>query len=250
VTRTRDSTPSASWAERRADIRHRFERLVGGYDQANRFISLGLDGGWRRNAVREGLRALRDFPSSPEDSREGLWVDLASGTGAMARAMTRLDVRRVVRLDLSPILLDEEHALPGTPSSPRVVAESHLIPLSDNCASALTMGFATRHLPSLEEFGGECARVLKPGGVLVLLDMDLGRGLIWGPFYRFYFRHVLPRLAGFVTRQRDNYRWMVRTVEEGPRPETILPALEGAGFRRIRVRHLTGGAVYLIVANL
>jgi demethylmenaquinone methyltransferase/2-methoxy-6-polyprenyl-1,4-benzoquinol methylase len=238
-----------SWTKRRTDIRHRFERLVRGYDQANRFISLGLDEGWRRSAIREGLRALRDFPSSAADP-ERLWVDLASGTGAMARAMARLDVRRVIRLDLSPVLLDNEHALPGTPDVPRLVAESHLIPLVDDCASALSMGFATRHLPSLEGFAGECARVLKPGGVLVLLDMDLGRGFLWGPFYRFYFRHVLPHVAGLLTRQRENYRWMVKTVEEGPRPETIRPALEKVGFRRIRVRHLSGGAVYLIVANL
>jgi demethylmenaquinone methyltransferase/2-methoxy-6-polyprenyl-1,4-benzoquinol methylase len=80
--------------------------------------------------------------------------------------------------------------------------------------------------------------------------MDLGRGSLWGPFYRFYFRHVLPHVAGFLTRQRENYRWMVRTVEDGPRPETIRSALENVGFRRIQVRHLTGGAVYLIVANL
>lgn len=242
-----DGTLGSSWVARRADIRDRFEKLVAGYDQANRLISLGLDERWRRRAARDGLRSLRD--SSGDDSGP-LWVDLASGTGAMARALAREGASRMIRLDLSGVLLNEEHTLPGTPPAPRLVAESHRIPLEDNAAAGLAMGFATRHVPSVEELAGECARVLAPGGVLVLLDMDLGRGTLWGPVYRLYFRHVLPHVAGLLTRQREAYRWMVKTVEEGPLPETIQPALEKAGFRRTRIRHLTGGAVYLVVANL
>jgi demethylmenaquinone methyltransferase/2-methoxy-6-polyprenyl-1,4-benzoquinol methylase len=111
------------------------------------------------------------------------------------------------------------------------------------------MAFATRHIPSVDAFLEEAHRVLRPGGRLILLDMDLGRGRFWGPLYRSYFRKVLPSVAAALTGQGETYRWMVRTVEEGPGPESLVPALRRLGFEGIDVRHPTGGAVYLIVAR-
>jgi demethylmenaquinone methyltransferase/2-methoxy-6-polyprenyl-1,4-benzoquinol methylase len=238
---------AGDWGSRRSDIRRRFERLVGGYDRANRLISMGLDEGWRRTIVREAL-AARD-PRTGQSPRGGLWIDLASGTGALARALARAGVAKVLRTDLSPILLSPEHTLRGTPDLPRAASESHRLPVPDECAAGLVMGFATRHIPSLESFCREAHRALEPGGVLALLDMDLGAGRLWGPLFRFYFRRILPHVGGALTGQRDAYRWMVRTVEEGPKPADIVRVLRETGFQSAGARHLTGGAVYLVLAT-
>ncbi|MBU1700791.1 MAG: class I SAM-dependent methyltransferase [Candidatus Eisenbacteria bacterium] len=236
-----------TWEKRRTDIQRRFEKIVDRYDVANTFLSLGLDDGWRRLAVREGVRAAEKRSGVPFPE-EGLWLDLASGTGAMARILTRFNISRVLRLDLSPVLLQDRYRMRGAPSGMRVAAETHRIPLPANSVSGALMGFATRHIPSLDEYIGEVARVLAPGAVFVLLDMDMGRGPLWGPVYRFYFRHILPMMAALLTRNGETYRWMVRTVEEGPKPETIVPVLASAGFQNIDLRYPSGGAAYLIIA--
>lgn len=245
---TETHTPSdPSWAARKQEIRRRFETLVPGYDRANRFISMGLDEGWRRAAVRAAVSARR--ASRDEAAGDGLWIDLASGTGAMARALAGEGAARIVRTDISPVVLDHEHALPGTPEAPRVAAESHALPLRGGCAAGVVMGFATRHVPSLDDLCREARRVLEPGGVVVLLDMDLGRGRLWGPLFRFYFRRILPWIGGVLTGQREAYRWMVRTVEDGPKAAEILRTLELLGFSNVTVRHLAGGAVYVVVGQ-
>ncbi|MBD3335469.1 MAG: methyltransferase domain-containing protein [Candidatus Eisenbacteria bacterium] len=230
-----------TWTARRGDIRRRFERLVKRYDLANTILSLGLDELWRRRAVRTALR-MRPWGG-------GVWVDLASGTGALARRIPRSATGRLVRLDLSPVLLSEAHKLRGVPTGLRVVAESHRIPLRAGRADLVLMGFATRHVPSVDLFVDEIRRILAPGGAIVILDMDLGRGRLWGPAYRFYFRHVLPRIAAVVTGQGETYRWMVRTVEAGPRPEDLRRAFSAAGLIDVRVEHPTGGAAYIASAR-
>jgi demethylmenaquinone methyltransferase/2-methoxy-6-polyprenyl-1,4-benzoquinol methylase len=234
------------WIGRRREIRRRFEEIARRYDLANTLLSLGLDARWRAGAARVLRRALEEAGG---DAGAALWLDLASGTGAMARALARVGARRIVRLDVSAALLSDAHRLTGAPRGWPVVAESHRVPLAGAAVDAAVMAFATRHLPALEPFLEEMARIVKPGGVLVLLDMGLGRGWLWGPVYRFYFRRVLPRLGGLLTGREETYRWMVRTVQEGPTPGDVVAAMDRRAWEPLGVWAPSGGAAYIVAAR-
>jgi demethylmenaquinone methyltransferase/2-methoxy-6-polyprenyl-1,4-benzoquinol methylase len=233
--------PSAPWRERRDALRDLFETIAPSYDRLNRVLSFGIDEGWRRRAAREALAP----------SETGFVLDLASGTGDLAVAIARrAQGVAVVRLDLSDALLRKGGSkMPIGRADPGLVAEMERLPLRDGSCAAVTMGFALRHVESLEALLRACARVLCPGGTLAFVDMAIPDRGFWGIVYRFYFRRCLPRLAALFGGEREAYELMVRSVESFPGWEALERAAQAAGLGSGRRIPLTGGAACLFLAR-
>lgn len=214
-----------------------FESIAATYDRLNRLLSLGFDERWRRRAAREA--AVR--------SETGDLLDLASGTGDLAVALARqAPGARVLRLDLSGALLRRASAKLVARSDPFFVAEMERLPLRGGSCAAATMGFALRHVESLERLMQSCHRVLRPGGRIVFLDMSLPESGVWGAIFRFYFRRCLPRVAVLFGGEREAYEMMVRSVEGFPGWDRAVEAARRAGFSDLRVVRLTGGAARIL----
>jgi demethylmenaquinone methyltransferase / 2-methoxy-6-polyprenyl-1,4-benzoquinol methylase len=216
-----------------------FEEISPSYDRLNAVLSLGLDRGWRRWAVR-GLRA----------SPAGPWCDLASGTGDLALEMLAVG-RPVVRADLSSALLRraEGKAGRGAQGWPGVACEMDQLPFRAGSLAAVGQGFALRHSRCPESLFCELHRVLRPGGRIALLDMRYPADGLFGPIYRCYFRSVLPRLAALLGGDRDAYEMMVASVRALPPETEILRAATAAGFEGVRSERGLFGAVRLIVGE-
>lgn len=237
--------PGHGWRERRDALRALFEGIAPSYDRLNRWLSLGIDRSWRRRAARE---VFADGGAT--------WVlDLASGTGDQAVEVLRRGSARVVRLDLSVLLLDRAAgklpaggATPAT-AAPAVVAEMEALPIRAESVDAVTMAFALRHVESLEALMRACFAVLRPGGKVVFVDMSIPERGAAAALYRFYFRACLPRLAVLFGGERLAYELMVRSVESFPGWDRLAAAGRDAGFDEVSVIPLTRGAATIFLAR-
>ncbi len=201
-----------------------FDRTARYYDRVCGVGSLGSGQFYRRYVLRHyGLR------------RGMKLLDVATGTGLVARAAVGIlrEPGDVVGLDPSGGMLREAQK---TLSVPLVQGIVEKLPFGDDVFDFLTMGYALRHMADLGVALGECRRVLKPGGRLLLLENSPRRWLI-----RVYFEKILPPVTRLITRSAQaellmRYYW--DTIAECVPPETILEVLRASGFagvdRRVR----------------
>jgi demethylmenaquinone methyltransferase/2-methoxy-6-polyprenyl-1,4-benzoquinol methylase len=167
-------------------------------------------------------------------------LDVATGTGQVARAATRIlgDPRGVLGLDPSSGMLREARRVHA---GPLVQARAEAIPLRDDHFDMLSMGFALRHVATLETAFLEYRRVLKPGGRLLLLEISRPRSAVIRWAIRVYFQRILPLIIRLRTRSPDarllmTYYW--DTIDECVPAPMILAALRQAGFVDVEYRLL------------
>jgi len=207
--------------ERRRVTQTMFNEAAGGYDSAESLTAMGSGAWYRREVLRRcGLR-------------EGMTlVDVAAGTGLVTVAGVELvgATGRVIAVDPSPGMLAE---LRKKVSVEVVEAYAESMPLPDAQADFVSMGYALRHVGDLGRAFAEYHRVLRPGGMVCIMEISrprsrLLRGLMW-----FHISVMVPLLARLTGRHADVRRlWAYYgdTIEAAIDPETILQALREAGF--------------------
>lgn len=228
-----------SESERRRFVTALFDGSARYYDRVCDVMSFGSGRMYRRDVlVRAGLgRGMR-------------LLDIATGTGLVARSAVRVlgDGGAVVGLDPSAGMLREARkALAG----PLVQGRAEELPFADGHFDVVSIGYALRHVASLEVAFRECGRVLKPGGRLVVLEITRPRSAVSRGLVRLYFQAVLPALmrvstgrpeAGLLTR----YYW--DTIDECVPPDIIMTVMRACGFTEVR-RHVLGGILSEYVAR-
>ena len=217
--------------DRASFINTLFDGAAKYYDRIGHVLAFGTGPYYRRVALRRaglapGMKLL----------------DVATGTGQVAQAATRIlrNPRSVVGLDPSTGMLREARRVH---TGPLVRARAEAMPLRGDSFDMLSMGFALRHVGTLETAFAEYRRVLKPGGRMLLLEVSRPRSTVTRWLIRVYFQRVLPLLIRMATRSPDapllmTYYW--DTIDECVPPETILAALRQSGFVGVEHRMLGG----------
>ena len=218
-------------SEKAEAVRGMFDRIAGRYDLVNRVMTLGMDVGWRRRAVRE-LRL-------PGGSLVG---DLACGTGGLCAELLAGGYR-TVGFDFSHGML-----VNATASVPLVEADILRLPLADASVDGATCGFAMRNVTGLAELFAETARVIRPGGRIAFLETAEPDGRILRAGHAFYFRRIVPLIGGALS-DRDAYRYLPRSTAYLPPPGELLAALAGGGFEGVERFTLGAGAAQLLVGT-
>ena len=218
-------------------IQRMFAEVAPGYDRANRALSCGIDVWWRRRTVRAvGLRA----------GERGL--DACTGTGDLALALQRAGARVVGADFCAPMLARARAKTAPRPDGPRwVAADTLALPFPPASFDFATVAFGIRNVADPRAALRELARVVRPGGRVVVLEFSKPRVPLLGAAYRFYFRRVLPRLGALVAGARNGaYRYLHDSVMAFPEREQFLALMREAGLGACRMRLLTGGiaAVY------
>jgi demethylmenaquinone methyltransferase/2-methoxy-6-polyprenyl-1,4-benzoquinol methylase len=208
-----------------------FDRIAARYDRLNRLLTFRLDVGWRRRAVRE-LEIVHGVPV----------LDLACGTGDLCNELIRAG-QVAIGVDFSAGMLGA-----ATTAAPLVRADITQLPVADHNVSAVTCGFALRNLVAIEPFLAECARVLRPGGRLAILEV--GEPTWWSAraLHALYFRRVVPFVGGLLS-DRTAYSYLPASTAYLPSPPELVAMLEGAGFRYVVHHRLGFGAAQLIVGT-
>ncbi|HSL25590.1 MAG TPA: class I SAM-dependent methyltransferase [Acidimicrobiia bacterium] len=204
--------------------RRLFAPIAPDYQRWARVLSLGQDGRWRRAMVN----GLTSGPGS-------LVLDVAAGTGSITRLVQRQG-HRVIAVDLSPEMLTQ-HAGPE-----RVLARAERVPFPDETFDAVTFGYLLRYVEDPVECLAELARVLRPGGVLGMVEFGLPGG-VWYPAWRLYAGALLPLWGRLIDPGWHQVGLFLRaSIEDFHRrhPDPIR-MWEEAGLADVRARRLTRG---------
>lgn len=217
------------------EVRCMFGRIAGRYDLLNRVLSLGIDRRWRARAVRE---------AGPLAGR--LVVDACCGTGDLSLAFARAGAE-VVGVDFTPEMLRraQPKAQRGELRGLFVHGDALRLPLDSGCADVASVAFGVRNLADPDAGLRELARVLKPGGRLLVLEFSPPPRGALGALYRLYFTRLLPWIGGFVSGDREAYRYLPRTVAAWPEAGEFQRRLEALGLVECGYEPLTGGIATL-----
>ncbi|MFN0091377.1 MAG: ubiquinone/menaquinone biosynthesis methyltransferase [Acidimicrobiales bacterium] len=217
--------------EKARAVRAMFDAIAPRYDLVNRVMTLRMDVGWRRAAVRTlglapGARVL----------------DIACGTGDLCRELASAGLAPV-GLDVSWNMLAHART-----AAPLVHADALALPLADASVDGAVCGFALRNLVDLPAFAAELARVVRPGGRIALLEVAAPTNPLLAAGHRVYFGRVAPLIGGALS-DRAAYRYLPRSVAYLPPQPALLAVFERAGFDPPRRRALSGGVAQLISAS-
>ncbi len=223
-------------------IRAMFDAVAPRYDLLNHLLSLGLDRRWRRVTAR---RLARLGPA-------GSVLDVATGTGDLLLELTRTLPRTtpLVGLDVSRSMLSRAAAKRAPRARPILLlqADALRLPFPDASLGAVTIAFGLRNLPDLREGVRELVRVVRPGGLLAVLEFTRGRARWAEPLFRLWSRHFIPR-AGRLLSDPAAYRYLPESIEAWVTPEGLRGVLKEAGAPPVEERAFTGGVCTLVVGQ-
>lgn len=212
-----------------------FDSVAKRYDLMNDLMSLGLHRYWKRFAIavarpRAGERML----------------DVASGSGDLALALARAVGPRgeVWATDVNRSMLEQgrDRLLDEGVVAPAVQCDAERLPFPAGRFDCVTVGFGLRNMTHKERALAEMARVLRPGGRLVVLEFSR----VWAPLqpaYDLYSFRVLPWLGSRVAGDADAYRYLAESIRVHPDQATLASMLEEAGLQQVEVFNLSAGVV-------
>lgn len=220
-----------------------FDRIAPKYDLLNHTLSAGIDKIWRRRVVKI---ARHHHPKRI--------LDMATGTGDLAIALARrITDAEVVGIDPSEGMLAEARRKiqrAGLEERIRLMTASaeELKGVADNSFDVVTVAFGVRNFEQMELGLKELQRVLRPGGMLIVLEFSNPTLPLVAGLYRWYSHHILPRIGGMVSKERAAYEYLPASVDEFPAPKRFIELLHTLGFTDGRSRSQSLGIAQIHTA--
>ena len=222
-------------------LRKMFGAVAPRYDFLNHFLSLGRDVAWRK-ATAETLRSVLERPGSSV-------ADLCCGTGDLAFELEYYSAGKVFGTDFCRPMLLLAKRKARRRSTLFLEADTLALPFPDAILDLVTLAFGFRNLASYARGLEEIRRVLKPRGLLAILEFSEVRGMLFGPLFRFYFRNLLPRIGTWVSGVPGPYQYLHDSVAKFPNQQALADLLNAQGFRNVRYVNFTGGIAALHLAE-
>ena len=216
-------------------IRKLFDNIAPDYDKLNHILSMNIDKGWRRKAVKELL-----------DTQEPLNIlDVACGTGdfTIEIAQKAPAGSKVTGIDLSEgmMKIGREKIKAAGVDAQMVHGDCEELPYADNTFHRISVGFGVRNFEHLEIGLQQMHRVITPGGKLVVLELSVPSNPVIRWCYKLYFLKILPTIGGWISGDRGAYEYLPASVLRFPAPDKFVGMLYQAGFSKVEHRSLTLG---------
>lgn len=220
-----------------------FDGIAARYDLLNHLLSLGIDKGWRKKAIRE-VAVI-----SPKNI-----LDVATGTGDLAIAAVKaLPDAHITGLDISVGMLDVGRKKVAALSLSNRIAmqdgDSEALPFADDSFDAVMCAYGVRNFDHLEAGLREMQRVLRPGGRLAVLEFSKPKAFPMKQLYHFYFKAMLPLIGRMVSKHSKAYTYLPASVAAFPEGADFLDILGRCGFTGAKARPLTFGITTLYTAG-
>lgn len=206
-----------------------FGRIAHRYDLLNRVLSLGQDRSWRR------LLARRVAMAGPR-----VTLDVCTGTGDVALGFDPQSETIGTDFCLPMLVRARRKAMDRQRRLPLFAGDALKLPVAHGCVDVVSVAFGIRNFENLEQGLRELIRVLRPGGVLLILEFSRPQGL-FGPLMRAWIRTVPPRLGRWLSGDSEAYSYLPQSVAEFPQGERMVALLESVGLEQVTACPVTGG---------
>ena len=226
---------------KKEQVKQMFDNISREYDGLNRVISFGIDVKWRKKVVALVL-----------DHQAQSVLDIATGTGDLAIEFGQSGISKVTGLDLSPGMLEigrEKVAEKELADRVEMIqGDSENLPFPDNSYDAATVAFGVRNFEQLETGLAEIHRVLKKGGLLVVLETSVPTKTPFKQGYRIYTRYLLPLIGRLFSRDRSAYAYLSESAAAFPYGQKFNNILGKIGFIAMENRPQTFGVATIYTA--
>jgi demethylmenaquinone methyltransferase/2-methoxy-6-polyprenyl-1,4-benzoquinol methylase len=200
-----------------------FDNISGDYDGLNRVISFGIDIKWRKKVVK----LVKE--NNPETV-----LDIATGTGDLAINLAEINATKIVGLDISSGMLEigkDKIKKKGLDSKiEMILGDSENMPFEDNSFDAITVAFGVRNFETLESGLKEILRVLKPGGIFVILETSVPTKTPFKQGYNLYTKNIMPLIGKTFSKDQSAYAYLSESASVFPYGEALNNILRKIGF--------------------
>jgi len=221
-------------SSKKEEVEEMFDNISGKYDFLNHFLSLGIDKIWRKKAIK----LLKPFQPK-------VIMDMATGTGDFAIEALKLNPERVVGVDLSNGMLEVGRKKMKKKSVDNIIemvqGDSENLTYEDNTFDAFTVGFGVRNFQNLEAGLSEMLRVLKPGGVGLVLEFSKPKKFPVKQYFAFHSRYVIPTIGKAISKDKAAYSYLPESVAAFPEGQDFVDIMAKVGYRDIKSKKVGGG---------
>ena len=213
------------------------------YDRLNHILSLNIDKGWRRKAVRR----------IADEDRPMKVLDVACGTAdfsiEIAQKVAPGSIVTGVDISEGMMAVGKEKIRKAGVFAELYVADCEALPYEDDTFDRISVGFGVRNFEHLDICLKEMSRVLKPDGKLVILELSVPSAPVIRWFYKLYFLKILPAVGGLISGDRGAYEYLPASVLRFPAPERFIQMMRSAGFDEVEHAPLTFGICRMYVGK-
>lgn len=220
---------------KKKQVEKMFDTIAFRYDFLNHFLSAGIDVGWRKKAINQ----LK--PIKPQTI-----LDVATGTGDMAILASKiLSPKKITGIDISEGMLaigkEKIKKLKLEQNIELLKGDSETILFNDNSFDAVTVAFGVRNFQDLELGLNEIKRVLKPGGMLVVLECTKPKMPVVRSFHHLYLNVITPWVGKLISKNKGAYQYLNESVQKFPEGKDFLQILNKLGYKNASCKTLSLG---------
>lgn len=228
---------------KKQQVKSMFDRIAFRYDLLNRFLSAGIDRGWRRKAIQ-----------MLEGDKPQQMLDVATGTADFAlKSYELLHPQKITGIDISEGMLAlgrNKVKKAGLEQQIELVyGDSEAISYSDNSFDAITVAFGVRNFENLEQGLQEMKRVLRTGGKLVILECTQPHKPVVRQMFRLYMNHITPAIGKWVSKNKSAYIYLNESVRHFPEKKNFIHILNELGYRNAFYKTMTLGTCTIYCAE-
>lgn len=219
---------------KKEEVAEMFNNISAKYDFLNHFLSLGIDKLWRKKAVKM-LKKIQP----------NRILDIATGTGDFAIESLSLKPEEVVGLDISEGMLEKGREKMVKRKVDHIVSmrlgDSEEIPYEDNYFDALTVGFGVRNFQNLEKGLTEMLRVVRPGGMLIILEFSKPKKFPVKQYFHFHSKYIIPFFGKTISKDASAYTYLPESVAVFPEGKNFEAILVQLGYKNVNSTLVSGG---------
>jgi demethylmenaquinone methyltransferase / 2-methoxy-6-polyprenyl-1,4-benzoquinol methylase len=223
-------------------VRVMFDDISPKYDFLNHFLSFGIDYLWRKKLVKV-----------LESCRPQTVLDVATGTGDLAIAIASVKPQKIVGIDISEKMLEVGRQKLRIKGLDQMItlrrADAEKIPFSDNTFEAITVAFGVRNFENLELGLKEMRRVLRPGGVMLILEFSHPHAFPMKQLYGIYSRYIIPLMGRLISGNSKAYTYLPESVAAFPSGKKFIGILESQGMKNTKLIKLSMGIATIYSAE-
>ena len=227
---------------KKEQVEQMFDNISGNYDDLNRVISFGIDQKWRKKVVN------LVSATNPKNV-----LDVATGTGDLAIMLSKTPAEKIVGIDISAGMLDIGKKKIANKNLSQIIEmrqeDSEALTFADNSFDAVTVAFGIRNFETLEKGLAEILRVLKPGGIFVILETSVPEKFPFKQGYQFYSKNILPLIGKMFSKDDVAYGYLSESAAAFPYGEALNNILSKIGFIDVQAMPQTFGVATIYSAS-